>query len=101
MNFLDESRELSSNSKDFIDEGDLSHDIPFLHIFDLTLTDHIHRLIPLDCSSSGIERTKSQSWIRAPLDKTMVLFNQIVQVLDLPQFSFLWQHLVCFEVFEG
>jgi hypothetical protein len=90
-----------SGSKDFLEEGDLSDDISLLNIFDLTLTDHIHRLIPLNPSSSRVERTKSESWICSPLDKTVILFNQIVQLLDLPQVRFLWHILLSLQGFEG
>ena len=49
--FLRKSSNLSGYSKDLIDERDLSHDISFLHILDLSFSDHIHRFVAFDGSS--------------------------------------------------
>ena len=42
---------LGGYSEDLIDETDLSHDIPFFHILDLSFSDHIHRFIAFERSS--------------------------------------------------
>ena len=47
---------LRSYSKNLIDEGDLSYDIAFLRIFDLTLANHVHRLILISRNNEITDR---------------------------------------------
>jgi hypothetical protein len=54
-NILEKQRRLCRYSEDLMDEGDLSPDIPFFHIFNLTLADHIHRLKASDGETSRVE----------------------------------------------
>lgn len=46
---------LGRYSKDFVNESDLSHDISFDSTFDLTLPNHVHRLISSERPSGRIE----------------------------------------------
>jgi hypothetical protein len=81
---LQEYSYLCNYTEDFVDERDLSHDIPLFDTFDLTFADHIHRFIASDCSSSSIERAKSQPRIGQSLDKPVVLLDAVVQIFNLP-----------------
>jgi len=53
------------HSENCVDEGDLSHDITFASPFDLSLANHVHRLVPFERPSSCIEQAKSQSRLHA------------------------------------
>jgi hypothetical protein len=41
---------LDTHSEEIGDERDLTRDIPFLYTMDLSFSDHVHRLLPLQGS---------------------------------------------------
>jgi len=59
-------------------------DIIALHPPNLSLADHIHRFVPLDRPSSSLEFPKPLLGVDATLDRPMVLFEDVVQVLHRP-----------------
>jgi hypothetical protein len=40
----------------------------------------VHGFIPLDCSLGAIERAKAEARIHPSFDRTVILFNDIVQI---------------------
>jgi hypothetical protein len=60
---------------------------PFPHAVYLSLPDHIHDLVALQRSPCRLEGKEAHPWLDQPLDKTVVLLDQTVQVFDLPKFD--------------
>ena len=48
----------------------------------LTLPNYVHRLIALNRSSRSVEFTKPLLSVHSPFDRAMVLFDDVVQILD-------------------
>ena len=53
---------LGSHSKQVCDEGDLLVDVSFVHAFDLSLANHVHDLISLECFPCCLEGEKAHPW---------------------------------------
>ncbi len=53
---------LGGHSKQAGDEGGLLVDVSFAHTFDLSLTNHVHDLVSLECFPCGPEGEKAHSW---------------------------------------
>jgi hypothetical protein len=68
----------SFQSEDFPVELNLSKDIPFRQPPYLAFPDHVHNLVALNRPPGSIERSKTSVGIHPPLDRSMVLFHQIV-----------------------
>ncbi len=78
---------LGCHSKQAGDEGDLPLDVSFAHPSDLSLSNHVHDLVALQRSPCSLEGKEAHPWLDQPLDKTVVLLDQVVQVFDLPKFD--------------
>jgi hypothetical protein len=65
-------------SQDFTDELNLCKDIPFRQPPHLAFPDHMQNLVALNRPPSSIERSKNLAGIHPPLDRSMVLFHNIV-----------------------
>jgi hypothetical protein len=78
---------LGTDSKQFSDEGRLASSISFTHFSHVSFPEQIHDFISLKCSPCRLERKESQPWLHQSFDEAMVLFDQIVQILALPQFA--------------
>ena len=85
-----------SHLEQLVDEVDLLPNIRTAHPPRLTLPDHVHGLISLDCSLRRVEFTEALLGLHASFDRSMILLHQdVVQVLDrsvaatTPQDSFL------------
>jgi hypothetical protein len=71
---------LGGQSKQAIDEFDLLLlDSTYLN---LSLPDHMHRLVASQGSSGGSEGEESQPCFDQTFDEPMVLFDHIVQIFD-------------------
>jgi hypothetical protein len=68
-------------------EGNLSRDVPLFHPMHLSLPKHIYALISLERVPCGLERKEAHSWFDQPFDEPVILFDKIVEVFALPQFT--------------
>ncbi len=75
---------LSSSSKEAGDEGDLSGDVSLAHPSDLFFAKHVHHLVSRPRSPCGLKRKEAEPRFDQPLEKAMVLLDQVVEVFDLP-----------------
>ena len=64
----------------------------------LSFPDHVHHLKSLQCSPRRLKREEAHPWLRQPLEKPMILFDQGIEVFHLPQFHVFWQDSSGFEV---
>jgi hypothetical protein len=76
---------LSCDSKQSGDQGHLSSHIPFCHPSHLPFPHHVHDLVSLEGSPRCQIGKEAHSQLRQSLDEPMILFDQIVEVLDLSQ----------------
>ena len=81
---------LGGHSKEAGDEGGLPQNVPFFHATHLPFPHHVHDLIALQGSPRRLERKETQPWFDASFDEAMILFDDVVEVLDLPQFTGVW-----------
>jgi hypothetical protein len=51
--------------------------------FQLFLFNHVHKFNACECSSRSMYLSKTSHWPRNPLNVSMVLFHDIVEILDL------------------
>ena len=93
---LDRSDSISCGYlEELVDELNLLPNFRTAHPPRLTLPDHVHGLISLDRSPRRVEFTKALLRLHASFDRSMILFQDVVQVLDRPvaatasQYSFL------------
>jgi hypothetical protein len=70
-----------SQIEELPDETDLTENIIPAHPSNLPLSDHVHRLIPLDRSPCRLEFPKSLLGVHSAFDRSMILFQDIVKVL--------------------
>jgi hypothetical protein len=69
-----------SDTVDVVDEPDLPDNIALREPADLTLPDHVHRLISRDRVQRTSHGSKPEARRDSLLDETMVLFQNIVHV---------------------
>lgn len=74
---------LDRHSKQAGDKSHLPQDIPFLHPMYLSFPEHVHDLVSLQCLPCGLKRKEAEPWFDEPLDKAMILLDQVVEVFDL------------------
>ena len=67
-----------------VDELNLSPHIRTAHPPRLPLPDHVHGLVALDRSPRRLKLTKSLLGFHASFDRSMILLQDVVQVLDWP-----------------
>src|SRR5258708_32382245 len=92
---------LGRHSKQGSDECHLTPDVSFLHALEVSLPHPIPRLVSLECSPCRFKREEAQSWFDQPFDEAMILFDDGVAILDLPQFYTFRQNPTRFEVANG
>ena len=73
-----------SQIEDLVDESDLTEDIFPAHPSNLPLSDHVHRLVTLNRSPRRLELPKSLLGLDPTFDGSVVLLQNIVQVLHGP-----------------
>jgi hypothetical protein len=56
------------------------------HATHLTFPEHVHRFISLQSSLRALHRKEAHCGLDQSFDKAMVLLDQVVEILDLPQF---------------
>ena len=67
------------------DERHLPRAVPFFDAAHLPFPHHVHDLISLQGSPGALHRKEAQSRIDASFDEAVILFDDIVEILDLPQ----------------
>ena len=70
-----------SHFEQLVDELDLSPNIRTAHPPRLSLPNHVHRLITLNRSVRGLELSESLLGVHTAFDRSMVLFQDVIQVL--------------------
>ena len=73
-----------SHLEQLVDELNLSPNIRTAHPPRLPLPDHVHCLVSLDRSARRVEFTKALLGLHSSFDRSMILLQDIVQVLDRP-----------------
>ena len=67
-----------------VDELNLLPNIRTAHPPRLTLPDHVHGFVSLDRSPRRVEFTKALLGLHASFDRSMILLQDVVQVLNRP-----------------
>jgi hypothetical protein len=67
-----------------VDESELTADISFAYPPNLPLAEHIHRFVTLNRPSRSLEFPEPLLGVYSTLDRSMVLFQDVVQVLYRP-----------------
>src|SRR3954471_6532779 len=75
----------SRNPEQASNEGGLSPHVAPANVPNLSLSDHRHPLVASQRSSRGWQTAKAQPRPDQALDAPMILFDEVVQVFDLPQ----------------
>src|SRR6266568_1980253 len=89
---------LGCHSKQLGNQGHLAFHISFAHPLYLSFADHVHHLEALECSPRGLEREKTHPRLRQAFDEAVILFDQVVEVLNLSQLHLLRQKSSGFEL---
>jgi len=66
-------------------KGGLRPHVPTADVMNLPLSDHRHRLVPSQCRPGCLHAAKAKPWPDQPFDAAMVLFDDVVQAVALPQ----------------
>jgi hypothetical protein len=92
---------LGDQSKQASDERNLSSDVPFFYPIHLSLAKHMHTLISLERVPGRLKRKEAHSWLDQPFDEAVVLFDNIIKILLLPQFTRFWNGSFRFQFVVG
>ena len=92
---------LGSDSKELIEQTDLSANVAVVYAFHLSFSHHIHRLVACQYPLCRVEREETQSGPSAAFDKAVVLLDQVIEIFDLPQFDRRGKDSSGFEVCNG
>ncbi|EFH82566.1 hypothetical protein Krac_3387 [Ktedonobacter racemifer DSM 44963] len=92
---------LESYSKQFSDEYRLASSLSFVYTLHLAFSEHIDDLIPLQGSLCSLKGKEAHPWFRQPFDESMVLFNLVVEILTLPEFTRGCKNPFGFQFVEG
>src|SRR5229473_6778431 len=74
-------RAQAANSKRLVDELNLTPNISSAHPPNLSLPQHVHRLITLNGSLRRLEFSESLLGVHSAFDRSVVLLENVVQVL--------------------
>ena len=92
---------LGRHSKEAGDEGDLPDDVSFAHLCDLSLANHVHRLVVLQRSPGRFHGKEAHPGLDQPFDEAVILLDQVFEVFDLSQFDLLRKESRRFELGNG
>jgi hypothetical protein len=70
--------------EELLDDLNLTSNVSPAYPPNLPLPDHVHRLITLNCWSRRLEFSEALLGVHSPFDGSMVLFQNVVQVLYGP-----------------
>ena len=91
---------LHCHPKQWCNECHLISHLSFFHALYLSFSYHVHDLISLSCSPSCLEREKAHPRFCQTFDEAMVLFNEIVEVFHLSQFTACGKMFFCLKRVE-
>jgi hypothetical protein len=89
------------HSKEFVDQRNLASNVSFVHPLQLPFPQHVHDIKTLQGSPCRLKRKEAHSRLRQPFDEPMILFDQVVEVFDLPSFHVVRQDTNSFEFRNG
>jgi hypothetical protein len=92
---------LGGHSKQVGDEGDLLADVSFVHSLHLPFSDPMHCFLSLECFPCRVEGKEAHAWFDQTFDETVILFNQVIQVFNLPEFNQCRKDSAGFELDNG
>ena len=81
---------LNCYSEQLSDEHYLTGAVSFVHTLHLYFPYHVYHFIALQCSPCRVKRKEAHAWFNQSFDEAMVLFDKVVEVLALPQFTGIW-----------
>ena len=73
---------LGRHSKQAGDEGDLILDVSLPHPMYLPFANHVHHFVTLERPPCRFHRKEAHPWLDQPLEKAVVLLDQVIQVFD-------------------
>jgi len=79
--------QLDCHSKQLGNQCNLASHISFVHALQLSFPYHVHGLKSLQGSPRCLEREKAHPRLGQPFHEPMILFNHIVEILHLPEFT--------------
>jgi hypothetical protein len=91
---------LSNNSKDCFNKLGLRDNIFLFNAIDLSFSHPIHCLDPAQRFSGTVERLESHHWFYNSLDISMVLLNDVIQILALPSLTLFCDRLISLQGFH-
>jgi len=92
---------LSGHSKQPGNELGLASVRSFVHPLYLPLPNHVHGLVPLQRAPGRCKRKEPESWLDETLEKAVVLFDDVVEIFHLPQFTAEWKDTLGFHLTQG
>lgn len=92
---------LGYHSKQAGNEPGLMLAVSFVYSLHLLFPNHVPHLVALQGSPRYFEGEEAKPWLDESLDEAMILFNQGVEVLALPQYTRCWNGTRCFQVVES
>ena len=75
---------LNSNSKNRFDKFHSRHTVPLFDSFYLSFPNHVHRFDSAQRAFRAIERLESHHRFHNPLDVSMILLNDVIEIFALP-----------------
>lgn len=87
---------LGWHSKQASNECGLARAVSFVYPLHLPFPQHIPHLVAWSRLPRCLEGEKAHPRLRQPFDEAMILFDQIVEVLHLPQFTVFGNVSLCF-----
>ncbi|SRR6266699_1334982 len=92
---------LGCHSKQYCDEHSLTDAVFFLYLSYLSFPHHVLDLISLQCVPRTLIGKEAKPRLDKSFDESMILFDDVVQVLDVPQFAPFWNGTRRFHLLEG
>ncbi len=91
---------LGCHSKQAGNECHLREEVSLVDSSHLLFPDHVHDFIALEGSPCRVKRKEAESWFEQLFDEPMILFNDVVEVFDLPKFTPFVNNVLSFEFAE-
>jgi hypothetical protein len=90
---------LGSHSKQARDECHLLHAVSFFHAMYLTFPEHIHGFISAASVRQAVSNEKKPiPSLTSRLMRAMILFDEVIEIRALPQFTRVWHEPFRFEL---
>src|SRR5258708_5825105 len=92
---------LDGHSEQFCDKRRLSQAVSFAHSLHLSFSHHMYYFISLQCSPGRLERKEAHAWFDQSFDESMVLFDQVVEIFALSEFTRYGKNPCCLQFLDG